>query len=350
MQHKPVMATEVTQLFRDTPPGLIVDATLGSAGHTLALLEDRKDIRILGMDRDAQAIERSKKRISEAGFADRVEFRHASSQNLSREIQCREIQCRGETLMEGRESTGTEAEQVAGRAVGEVIVGVLLDLGVSSEQLDEASRGFSFRTAGPLDMRMDKSQPLTSAKVLNEYTQDKITELLKEYADERYAKRIAAGIVANRPITDCEHLSRVVIEATPRARRQRQGSGTSSRSVSRFGSHSSGAHPARRTFQAVRIEVNQELDILDKTLPQVVDCLAKGGRGVVISYHSGEDRLVKHHFRRAEKGGCECPARLPCNCGAVSQARLLGFLRPTQEEIATNPRASSARLRSFEKQ
>jgi 16S rRNA (cytosine1402-N4)-methyltransferase len=182
-------------------------------------------------------------------------------------------------------------------------------------------------------MRMDRSQSLTAADVVNTYPVDRLTSLLYDYGDERFAGRIANAIVAARPLTSTAELVDVIRDAIPAPARRR------------------GGHPAKRTFQALRIEVNSELDVLGPSLDQAIDVLVPGGRCAVLAYHSGEDRIVKDRVREAETGGCTCPPGLPCVCGAVPTVRLLrrGVRKPTAAEIAANPRAESARLRAVEK-
>jgi 16S rRNA (cytosine1402-N4)-methyltransferase len=212
------------------------------------------------------------------------------------------------------------------------VSGVLLDLGVSSPQLDRPERGFSFRGDAPLDMRMDQDQALTAADVVNGYDERDLARVLRRHGDEVHAGRIARAIVAARPLHTTAQLAEVVRGAIPAPARRR------------------GGHPARRTFQALRIEVNGELDVLPPALDAALEVTAAGGRIVVLSYHSGEDRLVKAAFRAAETGGCTCPPGLPCACGAEPRARLLrrGARKPSPAEVAANPRAESARLRAVE--
>jgi 16S rRNA (cytosine1402-N4)-methyltransferase len=215
----------------------------------------------------------------------------------------------------------------------ETIAGVLFDLGVSSPQLDRAERGFSYRLEAALDMRMDQRQPRSAAEIVNQSDVAELTRVLREYGDERYAARIARAIVAARPVLTTTELAAVVRDAIPAPARRR------------------GGHPAKRTFQALRIEVNNELAVLADALDQAIGALAPGGRCVVLSYHSGEDRIVKERFRAAATGGCTCPPGLPCQCGATKLARELRPLkrRPRAEEVRANPRSESAVLRAVEK-
>lgn len=303
--HAPVMAAEVVELLSPVPPGWVVDATLGGGGHASALLGARDDLRVLGLDQDPDALAAATARL--ASFGDRV----------------RTVRSRFDRLAE-----------VVDVAVGaDPVVGVLFDLGVSSPQLDRAERGFSYRLDAPLDMRMDPDAALTAAEVVNDYPVERLARVLRDLGDERFADRIARAVVAARPVRTTGELAEIVRDAIPAAARRR------------------GGHPAKRTFQAVRIEVNAELDVLPTALQAAIDVLAPGGRVVVLAYHSGEDRLVKAALRTAETGGCTCPPNLPCVCGAVPTVRLLrrGARRPSAAEVASNPRAESARLRAAEK-
>ena len=303
-QHRPVLVERVVDLFGAVPPGVIVDATVGGGGHASALLGAYPHLRLLGLDRDADALAAADLRL--ARFGDRVALRHVRFDRL------------------------TTTLQELGHAT---ISGSLFDLGVSSPQLDRADRGFSYRLAAPLDMRMDRSQQRGAADVVNATPEAELARLLRDYGDERYAGRVARAIVAARPITTTTELAEVVRDAIPAPARRR------------------GGHPARRTFQAIRIAVNDELDVLPVALDAAVDALAPGGRCAVIAYHSGEDRIVKDAFRRAATGGCSCPQGLPCTCGAQPTVRLLkrGAWKPAPDEIAANRRAESARLRAVEK-
>ncbi len=214
----------------------------------------------------------------------------------------------------------------------EQISGALFDLGVSSPQLDHADRGFSYRQDGPLDMRMDGDQPWSAADVVNGYSEHELSRIIRRYGDERFASRIARGIVAARPLQTTTELAEVITAAIPAAARR------------------TGGHPAKRTFQAIRIEVNGELDVLPDALDQAVEATRPGGRIAVLAYHSGEDRIVKERFALAA-GACECPPDLPCVCGAVQTVRIVRGIpkRPSAAEREGNRRAASARLRVVEK-
>lgn len=303
-QHEPVMKTEIVDTFRSVPPGVIVDATLGGGGHTEAILDSRDDVSILGLDRDADAIAAATVRL--ARFGPRLMTHH----------------CRFDDLHEAMQA----------HSVGE-ISGALFDLGVSSPQLDRAERGFSYRNDGPLDMRMDAAAPWSADDVVNGYSEHQLSHIIRRYGDERFATRIAKAIVAARPIESTTRLAEVVTSAIPAPARR------------------TGGHPAKRTFQAIRIEVNGELDAIPGALDDAIDALVPGGRLAVLSYHSGEDRIAKERIRLAETGGCECPPELPCVCGAVQTVRIVRGLakRPTKDESADNRRAGSARYRVAEK-
>jgi 16S rRNA (cytosine1402-N4)-methyltransferase len=303
-EHEPVMVEEVVDLLRPVPPGLVVDATVGWGGHGRALLAARSDLRLLGLDQDADALAAAAGAL--ADYGGRVTLRAARFDRL-----------------------GAVLDDIG----EEEVSAVLFDLGVSSPQLDRPERGFSYRAEGPLDMRMDASAPLTAADVVNTYDEGSLARVLFEYGDERHARRIARAVVAARPLSTTTQLAEVVRSAIPAPARRR------------------GGHPARRTFQALRIEVNHELDVLGPALDEALARLRPGGRCAVLAYHSGEDRIVKDRFRTAATGGCTCPPSLPCVCGATPTVRMLGrgARRPAAEEVARNHRAESARLRAAEK-
>jgi 16S rRNA (cytosine1402-N4)-methyltransferase len=301
--HEPVMVAEVIELFRPVPAGAVVDATLGNGGHARAVLESVLQVTVIGLDKDPEAIERALPHL--LPFGERVRVRRAGFEQMT---------------------------PVVGDLGEEEVSGVLFDLGVSSPQLDRADRGFSYSHDGPLDMRMDPDQATTAADVVNGYSEDRLGRVLADNGDERFARRIAHAIVSARPLSRTSELADVIRSAIPAAARRH------------------GRHPARRSFQAIRIEVNRELDILAGSLDDAVDLLRPGGRCVVLTYHSGEDRIVKDRFRQAATGGCTCPPQLPCVCGATATVRLLKRgKRPTTEEMARNRRAESARLRAVEK-
>jgi len=306
-EHEPVMVAEVVALFAPVPPGVVIDATVGGGGHARALLEAHPHLRILGIDRDPDAVSAASEALAE--FGDRASLRHAPFTSLADEM-------------------ASEAG-----ASDDPVTGVLFDLGVSSPQLDRAERGFSYRHDGPLDMRMDPTDGPSAADVVNTWSVDALSRLFAANGEGRFATRIARAVVAGRPFTSTAQFADTVRAAIPAATRR------------------TGGHPAKRVFQAVRIAVNDELDLLADAVPTAIDILAPRGRCVAISYHSGEDRIVKAAFSEAETGGCVCPPGLPCACGAVPVGRLVfrGARRPTPEERARNRRAESARLRAIER-
>jgi 16S rRNA (cytosine1402-N4)-methyltransferase len=304
-QHVPVMAAEVLGLLAAVAPGLVVDATVGGGGHARLLLEARPDLELLGIDRDAEAVAAS--RAALAAFGDRAAVVHGGFDDI--------------------------AAIVERHGGGRQVMGVLMDLGVSSHQLDVARRGFSYRHDAPLDMRMDAAQALTAADVVNGYAEHELAEVIARYGEERFARRIARAIVARRPVETTRSLAEIVRDAIPAPARRR------------------GGHPAKRTFQAIRIEVNRELPNLAAGLDDVVQIVAPGGRIVVLAYHSLEDRVVKERF--ADWSATEEPgtARLPVPSPRHARTRLLTRrpLRPSAEEVAANPRAKGARLRAVER-
>ena len=303
--HEPVMLDQILDVFADVNDGVFLDATLGGAGHSAALLRAHAQLSLLGIDQDEVAIDSAEQVLAAAGCSGRVALRRARFDAAA--------------LIVVKEGIGA-------------LSGALFDLGVSSPQFDVAERGFSYRFDAPLDMRMDRSQVLSADVIVNTYDEDAITQMLRRNADERHAHRIAKAIVAARPIHSTVRLSDVVSSAIPAPARRR------------------GGHPAKRTFQAIRIEVNAELEILPGALRSVIKLLAPGARLAVLSYHSGEDRIVKSVMRSAETGDCQCPPNLPCGCGAVrSVVRIRAPRDASKEELTRNPRSSSARLRVIEK-
>ncbi len=302
--HRPVMVDEVVDTLRPVPPGWVVDATVGGGGHATAILRALPQHQLLGLDRDDVALAAAGEALEP--FGSRVRLHRV----------------RFDALGEAMEAVDVETISAA-----------LFDLGVSSPQLDDAERGFSYRSDAPLDMRMDRRQARSAADVVNGADEAELRRLLRTYGDERFAPRIAKAIVAARPITTTGRLAEVVRDAIPAPARRR------------------GGHPAKRTFQAIRIEVNGELDALPVALDTAIDRLVPGGRLAVLSYHSGEDRIVKDRMREAATGGCTCPPGMPCGCGATPTVRELRPLkrRPSAAEIAENRRAESAILRAVEK-
>ncbi len=306
--HVSVMLAEVVEWFRPLPAGWVVDATLGGAGHALAILDQLPHLNVLGIDQDPLAIETATYRLS--NYADRA----------------RVVTARFDAMDDAVNGTGSFP-----------VVGVLMDLGVSSAQFDIAERGFSYRSDAPLDMRMDTTQGPTAAELLLTWSDHEIADVLRTYGDERFAGRIARSIVsartAGRPVTTTTELVTLVTAAIPAATRR------------------TGGHPAKRTFQAIRIEVNGELDALAPAIDSAIARTVPGGRVAVLSYHSGEDRIVKEQMRIAATGDCACPPELPCVCDAVQTVRIVrGIPRtPSKAEQTNNRRAGSARLRVVER-
>ena len=300
--HIPVLASEVTDFFAHLPVGVVVDATLGGGGHAELILSANPNVRLLGIDRDAVARSAASSRL--ARFGERVRVSAGTFGEL------RDIR-----------------ENAADFVGTDPIVGVLADLGVSSPQLDDPTRGFSFREDAPLDMRMDSSTGFTAAELITTFDARELTQLLREHGEGRFAPAIARAVIATAPQTTGE-LVAAVERAVPMGARRR-------------------GHVATRVFQALRVRVNDEEGQLEAMLSGALDLLAPEGVLVVISYHSGEDKVVKAQLATAATGGCTCPVALGCVCGAVPRVRLLkaSAIMASDEEIAQNPRARSARLR-----
>jgi 16S rRNA (cytosine1402-N4)-methyltransferase len=303
-EHRPVMVGEVVALLSPSPTGVLLDATLGAGGHARALLDAAPHLTLLGIDQDPTAIAAASLALAPYGSRARIE------------------RWRFDRIPELLDSAGVPALSAA-----------LFDLGVSSPQLDRPERGFSYWRDGPLDMRMDPSRPVAATDIVNDWSEAALTRLFRDNGEARFAARIAKAVVAARPVESTASLAEVVRQAIPAAARR------------------TGGHPARRVFQAVRLAVNEELDILPGAIDAALAALLPGGRCAVISYHSGEDRIAKERFRLAVTGGCICPPGLPCVCGATPLARPVtrGARRPSADEIATNRRAESARLRVAER-
>jgi 16S rRNA (cytosine1402-N4)-methyltransferase len=309
LRHLPVMPVEVLGTLAPAPGSLQIDATVGGGGHTERILEAAKpDGRVLGLDADQAAIDRVAQRL--AAFGDRLVLRQANFRQLA---------------------------DVAPAAGFDAVDGALFDLGLSSFQLADRERGFGFRTGGPLDMRFDTTRGVPASELLATLDADELAALFRRYGEEPSAWKIAKAIVATRstvPIETAEDLAQLVESVSPENPRQRRR-----------------IHPATRVFQALRIAVNEELDALAEGLAAAVDLLRPGGRLVVLSYHSLEDRIVKRFFN-AERRGCTCPPEAPvCVCGHSPRLRLVTrpSMTPTAEEVEANPRARSARLRAAER-
>ena len=305
--HRPVLLRECLEGLAIRPEGTYLDGTLGRAGHAREIAARLTTGRLFCIDRDQAALDAAQERL--AGHLDKVTLIHGNFGDLAQ-------------LLDSRGLTGLD--------------GMLFDLGVSSPQLDDRSRGFSYRLDAPLDMRMDRSEALTAHTVVNQWPQEELRRILWQYGEERYAPQIAAAIVrsrAVRPIETTLELVEVIKGAMPaQALREKQ-------------------HPAKRSFQAIRIAVNDELGAVDRMLQAAVPRLAPGGRLCVISFHSLEDRLVKNALAEWARG-CTCPPDFPvCVCGKKPVVKLVPRkpILPTEEEIAENPRARSAKLRVAEK-
>lgn len=304
-KHKTVLLDESIQALEIRPDGTYIDGTLGRAGHSREIARRLTDGRLIGIDQDQAALDAAEERL--APWRDRVTLVHSNFSEL-------------ETVMK---QAGTPWAD-----------GMLFDLGVSSPQLDDASRGFSYMQDAPLDMRMDLEKPLTAREIVNGWSGDELRRVLYEYGEERYAPAIAQAIVRRRetsPVETTLELVDVIKSAMPPAAlREKQ-------------------HPAKRSFQALRIAVNGELDVLEPMLKAAVKLLTPGGRLAVITFHSLEDRIVKRTMQALAKG-CTCPPEFPvCVCGKKPALRLLKPVTPSAKEIADNPRARSARLRIAEK-
>lgn len=304
-KHIPVMLEPCMELLGldRHPDGVFVDGTLGGGGHTQEILSRTRG-KVLGIDRDWEALRAAGERL--APFGDRFVPLHGNYANIA---------------------------SLLHEAGYDSMNGMLMDLGVSSYQLDNPERGFSFHTDAPLDMRMDQTAPLTAEIVLNTYSEKELARIISLYGEEKWAVRIAKFIVAARPLHTTMDLVRVIDAAVPAAERRKV------------------SHPARRTFQAIRIEVNSELSLLEPALRDAVSCLKPGGRLVVITFHSLEDRIVKQTFHNLQYP-CTCPPKAPvCICGKKPQGFVVTRkpVLPTEEECEINPRSHSAKVRAFEK-
>ena len=296
--HKPVLLEEVIDGLAIKPDGIYADGTLGGAGHGSRICEKlNAQGRYIGLDQDADAVRTSSERLSRFG---------------------------GKALV--IRSNYADMPQVLKESGIEKADGILLDLGVSSFQLDTAERGFSYRADAPLDMRMDNRQELSAMEVVNQYPESRLFHIIKDYGEDKFAKNIAKHIVAERsktPILTTKRLAEVVSQAIPMKFRKQ------------------GGHPAKRTFQAVRIEVNHELDVLSNSLEDMIDILKPDGRLCIITFHSLEDRIVKQAFRKAENP-CICPPGFPvCVCGNVPKGKVVNRkpVLPSEEEMEQIGRA-----------
>ena len=308
-RHKSVLLEESIEALHIRPDGIYVDGTLGGGGHSYEIcrrLSDRG--RLIGIDQDAAAIAAATKRLEE--FKDRVTIVRSNYCDMKKEL---------------------------GKLGITSVDGVILDLGVSSYQLDEAERGFTYREDAPMDMRMDQRQTLSAKEVVNDYSEMELYHIIRDYGEERFAKNIAKHIVSARKEKQLEttgeliHVIKAAIPAKARA---------------------TGGHPAKRTFQAIRIEVNRELYVLDHSLGDMIDLLNDKGRICVITFHSLEDRIVKNKFRESENP-CTCPKEFPvCICGKKPKGRVITRkpIVPSEEELEENTRSKSSKLRVFERE
>lgn len=307
-KHVSVLLQETVDELQVKPKGIYVDGTLGGGGHSYEICR-RLDSegRLIGIDQDAEALNAAKKRLGE--FGDRTTFVKSNYEQMS------DVLCQ------------LGIEQVDG---------IVLDLGVSSYQLDNAERGFSYMENAPLDMRMDREQSISARDIVNDYSEEELFRVIKEYGEERFARSIARNICRQRldkPIETTFELVDIIRRSMPAKARNAKG------------------HPAKRTFQAIRIECNRELEVLRETLDTMVGLLRDGGRISIITFHSLEDRMVKTRFRQWENP-CTCPANFPvCVCGRKPKGKVITRkpILPSKEEIEENTRAKSAKLRVFEK-
>ena len=307
-EHTSVLLEEVLDHLAIRPEGIYVDGTLGGGGHSYHILERLTEGgRLIGSDQDTDAIAAAGERLS--AFGDAVTIVHDNYEHI------------GEVLHD----LGIEK-----------VDGILLDLGVSSYQLDNPERGFTYRTDAPLDMRMDQSSALTAKEIVNTYPEEALTRILREYGEERCAARIASNIVkarSKKPLETTGELSAIVRASIPAKMREK------------------GGNPDKRTFQAIRIACNRELDVLRDSLDTMIDLLTPGGRLCVITFHSLEDRIVKNAFKRNENP-CTCPPEFPvCVCGKKSKGRVVTrkAIAPSAHELEVNRRSASAKLRVFER-
>ena len=305
--HVSVLLNECLEGLNIKENGIYVDGTLGGAGHSSEILKRlSKEGRLIGIDQDTDALKAAKERLKDYS---NVTFVHSNFSNI-------------ENVLNNLNIDGVD--------------GILMDLGVSSYQLDEGERGFSYMKDAPLDMRMNRDNDFSAYNVINEYSEEDLYRIIRDYGEEKFARRIASFIVENRQEKNIEttlELVEIIKNAIPaKARRE-------------------GPHPAKRTFQAIRIEVNSELSILNKTIEDGVEKLNKGGRMAIITFHSLEDRIVKNKFRDLAVS-CRCPKEFPvCVCGEKAKVKIISrkAIEPTKEEVEINPRSRSAKLRVIEK-
>ena len=306
-EHKSVLLTETIEGLQIRPDGIYVDGTLGGGGHSYEIAKRLTGGRLIGIDQDQAAIEAAGMRLSP--FGDKVTIVRSNYRNT---------------------------REVLSELGIEKIDGMILDLGVSSYQFDTKERGFSYRFDSPLDMRMDTRQSFSAKEIVNGYSEMELYHVIRDYGEDKFAKNIAKHIVMARkkkPVETTGELCEIIKAAIPAKIR------------------AEGGHPAKRTFQAIRIECNRELEVLRESLGTLIELLNPGGRLCIITFHSLEDRIVKAAFKKAENP-CICPPNFPvCTCGRVSQGKVVTGkpILPGEEELSENPRAASAKLRIFEK-
>ena len=307
-EHKSVLLEETIEHLEIKPEGIYVDGTLGGGGHSFEIAKRLTGGRLIGIDQDEAAIRAATQRL--APYEDKVTIVRSNYSNIKQVLKTLEI---------------------------DHVDGIMLDLGVSSYQLDTPDRGFSYKEDAPLDMRMDTRNPKTAKDIINGYTEMELYRIIRDYGEDNFAKNIAKHIVRMReekPLETTFELVEAIKAAIPMKLRVTTG------------------HPAKRTFQAIRIELNRELEVLKETLQDMIDLLSPGGRLCIITFHSLEDRIVKSSFRTNENP-CTCPPSFPvCICGKVSQGKVISRkpILPSQEELEENKRSKSAKLRVFEKQ
>ena len=305
--HKPVLLNEVIEGLNIKPDGIYVDGTLGGAGHSGEIAKKLEKGLLIGIDQDSDAIAAAKERLKE--FGDKCRVVKSNYENM-------------EGVLKEMEIHGVD--------------GILLDLGVSSYQLDTPERGFSYRFDGPLDMRMDKENEMTAEMLINTYSEQELFHIIRDYGEDRFAKNIAKHIVEARQKKRIEttfELNEIIRASIPAKVRE------------------TGGHPSKRTFQAIRIELNRELEVLENSINSMIDMLNPGGRLCVITFHSLEDRIVKSAFNKAENP-CTCPPEFPvCICGKKSKGKHLTkkAVIPSEKEMEENSRSKSSKLRVFEK-
>jgi len=305
--HEPVLIQEVIENLNIKPDGIYVDGTLGGGGHSFKIVQKLKSGRLIGIDQDEEAIAAATRRLQI--FSNNVTIVHSNYVNTRKIL----------------DDLGIDK-----------VDGILLDIGVSSYQIDNPERGFSYMEDAPLDMRMDRTAPISARDIVNGYSKEELARIIRDYGEDSFANNIAKHIVAERekePIETTGRLKEIIEQAIPASVRKGQ------------------RGFAKKTFQALRIEVNSELDVLTNSIDSMIDSLNPGGRLCIITFHSLEDRIVKNAFKTAENP-CTCPPSFPvCTCGAVPKGKIITKkpIVPTQEECERNKRAASAKLRVFEK-